>query len=64
MYYREDNEEDMWYRGKEVRLPDGTILKDGTPQSYEAWDWSVEEPLAYTEWLLSQEVEEIVEEDI
>ena len=64
MYYKEDNEEDMWYRGNEVRLPDGTILKDGTPQSYDDWDWIVEEPLAYTEWLLSQEVEEIVEEDI
>jgi hypothetical protein len=64
MYYREDKEEDMWYRGKEVRLPDGTILKDGTPQSYEAWYWSVDEPIEYKEWLLSQEIEEIVEEDI
>jgi hypothetical protein len=57
MYYREDKTEDIWYRGKEVRLPDGTILKDGKPKSYDEWNWSVEEPLAYKEWLLRQEIE-------
>jgi len=62
MYYREDKEEDVWYRGNEVRLPNGTILKDGEPKSYDEWYWSVEEPLAYKEWLLRQEIEEVIED--
>lgn len=53
MYYRNDIEQDIWYKGNEVRFPNGTIIKDGNPQSYDGWEWSKEPPQEYLDWEVS-----------
>jgi hypothetical protein len=60
MYYREDKVEDIWYRGKEIRLPDGTILKDGEPESYDEWYWNEETPQEYLDWVEKQRLEDLM----
>ena len=59
MYYRNDIEQDIWYKGKEVRFPDGTIIKDGNPQSYNGWEWFDEAPDEYLLWEIRQNKEEV-----
>ena len=59
MYYREDTQEDVWYIGNEIRFPDGTVIKDGVPDSFDGWDWSVEPPEEYIKWLEKQRLEEL-----
>ena len=47
----------MWYKGIEVRFPNGTIIKDGNPQSYDGWEWLEEPPQEYLDWLNNLELE-------
>ena len=60
MYYREDTQEDVWYIGNEIRFPDGTIIKDGVPDSFDDWNWSTEPPEEYIKWLEKQRLEELL----
>ena len=57
MYYREDELEDVWYKGKEIYMPHGRNLKKGKPESYEGWVWSEEEPIGYSEWVIRMKEE-------
>lgn len=57
MYYRNDIEQDIWYKGNEVRFPNGTIIKDGNPQSYDGWEWFDEAPQEYLLWVSMQEIQ-------
>lgn len=58
MYYKNDIENNMWYKGGEVRFPNGTIIKDGEPQSYDGWEWFDEAPQEYLDWLTNLELEQ------
>ena len=60
MYYREDTQEDVWYIGNEIRFPDGTVIKDGVPDSFDDWNWSVEPPEEYIKWLEKQRLEDLM----
>ena len=60
MYYREDTQEDVWYIGNEIRFPDGTVIKDGVPDSFDDWNWSAEPPQEYLDWLEKQRLEDLM----
>ena len=62
MYYRNDIEQDIWYKGREVRFPNGTIIKDGNPQSYDGWEWLEEPPQEYLELVVRQELDSEIQE--
>ena len=62
MYYKNDIENNMWYKGREVRFPNGIIIKDGNPQSYDGWEWLEEPPQEYLDWLIRLELEEETQE--
>jgi len=60
MYYREDTQEDVWYIGNEIRFPDGTVIKDGVPDSFDDWNWSSEPPQEYLDWVEKQRLENLM----
>tara|TARA_R110002153_G_scaffold117557_1_gene261606 strand:- start:1488 stop:1700 length:213 start_codon:yes stop_codon:yes gene_type:complete len=59
MYYREDKQNNIWYKGKVIHFPNGEILENGTPLSSDGWDWSEEEPQEYKDWVKQQKIEEL-----
>ena len=59
MYYKEDTQNNIWYKGKVIHLPTDEILENGIPLSSDGWVWSEGEPQEYKDWVKQQKIEEL-----
>lgn len=59
MYYKKD-EDNNWLVGSKVSFPDGVTISVDNKIDKDGWFWSDEIPTEYTEWLESNEEEDLV----
>lgn len=53
MFYKYENEQ--WWVGKEIHLPNSDILTENNRENSDGWQWFDEEPIEYTVWRLKQQ---------
>ena len=57
MWYKYNEETNEWYRGSEIHLPNGVVLReDNHNQIEDGWEWHENEPLGYTLWVKEQSI--------
>lgn len=56
MFYKLENN-GQWLCGIRVTLPNGTVLDSSNKLEVGGWLWYDEEPILYTEWVNSQNID-------
>tara|TARA_B100001175_G_scaffold294899_1_gene282525 strand:- start:610 stop:792 length:183 start_codon:yes stop_codon:yes gene_type:complete len=60
MFYKIEEEMGYWNTSLRVAFPDGTIISKDNKIDRDGWFWSDKPPTEYTEWLESNEEEDLV----